>query len=76
MPCSMTPHRIGWAIKQARANAKVTRRGWRTPGQYITYVPTKGKAKQFLLWNTASGRSWPATLSQRDILAEDWMLVG
>ncbi len=72
-------HRIGYAIKQAIAGERVTRRGWKVAGQYITYchgnnVDNAGQLA-YLVWNTRSGKSWPATLSQRDLLADDWMVV-
>ena len=67
-----TPHRIGWAVKQAKAGVKVTRRGWKVAGQYVTYVAANGSAKAYLAWNTRSGKRWPATLGQQDLLAEDW----
>ena len=69
------PHRIGYAIKQARAGAKVSRRGWKTPGQYVTYVEGGRATKSYLAWHTRTGRTWPATLGQRDLLAEDWYVV-
>ena len=75
MPTTCSPHRIGWAIKQAVAGRSVTRKGWKTPGQYVTYVAGNGRAKASLRWNTASGRTWPATLGHRDLLADDWKLV-
>ena len=70
-----TPHRIGWAVKQAKAGAKVTRRGWKVAGQFLTYVPATSRSKDFLAWNTGSGKTWPATLGQRDLLAEDWAVA-
>ena len=75
MPCSTTEHRIGWAVKQATSGRKVTRRGWKTPGQYVSYVQATRQQKAYLAWHTRSGRSWPATLGQRDLLAKDWQLV-
>lgn len=72
---TQTAHRIGYAVKQLKAGRAVTRSGWKVKGQFLTYVPAQEKAEAYLLWNTKSGRTWPATLSQRDLLAEDWQLV-
>ena len=69
------PHRIGWAVKQAKAGRSVTRRGWKVKGQSVSYVAASGSEKAYLEWQTRSGKTWPATLGQQDILAEDWMLV-
>ena len=72
-------HRIGWAVKQAKAGRAVTRRGWKVAGQAVSYcVGDQGgsRPQPYLRLTTASGRSWPFTFGQRDILAEDWMLAG
>ena len=70
------PHRIGWAVKHAKAGEAVTRRGWRTPGQAVTYrQPTEVRAQGYLLLRTRSGRTWPMTFGQRDLLANDWQLA-
>ena len=74
MPCEAA-HRIGWAVKECVAGHRVTRKGWKTPGQYLTYAGGARRAKAYLQWNTASGRTWPATLGHRDLLAEDWKLA-
>lgn len=75
MPSSCsTPHRIGWAVKQMRAGHSVTRK-WKCAGQKLSIVAGSGQAKSYVLLTTASGRSWPFTFGQRDILAEDYRLA-
>lgn len=73
--CNTTRHGIGWAVKQARLGQAVTRRGWKYPGQRVVYVAGEGAVKGYLKLVTASGRSWPMTFGQRDMLAKDWMLA-
>lgn len=62
-------------MKQCLAGHKVTRTGWKTSGQYVTYVMGEGSTKGYLAWHTASGKQWPATLGQRDLLGTDWKLA-
>lgn len=75
MPTTTTPHRIGWAVKQAKAGHAVMRTGWKVPGQRVSYRPDREGSQSYLLLTTRSGRSWPATLGHRDLLAEDWALA-
>lgn len=72
---SERPHRIGWAVKTMKAGQAVTRRGWKVKGQSVSFVPAEGSAKAYLEWRTRSGKTWPATLGQQDLLAEDWCLA-
>ena len=76
-PSDDQKHRIGWAVKQLKAGRTVTRQGWKVKGQRISYVPAEApgegtKAEAYLLLTTKSGRCWPVTLGQQDILAEDY----
>ena len=69
-------HHIGWALQQAQAGIAVTRKGWLVPGQRLSYVPGNGKAEAYVCLTTASGRTWPWTAGQRDLLADDYVAAG
>ena len=72
---STRPHRIGWAVKQAKAGRMVTRTGWKCKGQKVSYVAKVGSNEAYLKLTTRSGRMWPFSAGQRDLLEEDWALA-
>lgn len=71
---------FGGVLAALRRGEAVTRSGWKTPGQRVRlvkggYADGGNKAKAYFQIVTASGRFWPMTFGQRDLLARDWQIV-
>ncbi|KKN19295.1 hypothetical protein LCGC14_0947240 [marine sediment metagenome] len=69
---------IGKAIKNMRNGAKVSRRGWNGPNQYLGLQRPDVNSKMSLPYiyiRTVHGDLIPWLASQTDLLAEDWVLV-
>ena len=69
---------IGDAIECMRAGAKLTRRGWNGPAQWIALqTPDENSkmCKPYIYISPVDGELVPWLASQTDILADDWETV-
>lgn len=72
------PRSIGWAVKQLQNGARVTRRGWNGPRQWLALqVPDGGSfmTLPYVYIRTVQGDRVPWLASQTDLLACDWQLA-
>jgi hypothetical protein len=69
---------IGNAIVRMRDGAKVSRRNWNGPGQFLELQVPDAHSKMtlpYIFINTVTGDRVPWLASQTDILANDWYEV-
>lgn len=69
---------MGEAIRAMRGEAKVTRRGWNGPGQFLELQVPDEHSKMtlpYIFITTVQDDRVPWLASQTDILADDWEIV-
>lgn len=69
---------FGRALEQLREGAKLTRRGWNGPGQYVKIQVPDDYSKMTLPYiyiRTTQNQLVPWIASQTDLLANDWEIV-
>lgn len=81
----MTPHDIGWAVKQLWDRQRVSRAGWNGKGMFLFLVPEGNMehpalnqsfvARPYVAMKTATDDVVPWLCSQSDLLATDWELA-
>lgn len=69
---------FGEALSYLRTGYAVQREGWNGPGQFVA-LKTPSESSDFdlpcLVISTVEGKLVPWTVSQTDVLAEDWQIA-
>lgn len=74
----MTPHDIGWAVKQLHGGSYVCRAGWNGKGMYLALQVPDEHSKMtlpYVYMCTVQGYLVPWLCSQSDLLATDWEIA-
>ena len=69
---------FGYALRALRSGARLTRRGWNGPGQFVELQVPDEHSKMslpYIFITTVQGDRVPWLASQTDLLAEDWEVV-
>ena len=69
---------FGYAQRALRSGARLTRRGWNGPGQFVELQVPDEHSKMslpYIFITTVQGDRVPWLASQTDLLAEDWEVV-
>ena len=69
---------FGYALRALRSGARLTRRGWNGPGQFVELQVADEHSKMslpYIFITTVQGDRVPWLASQTDLLAEDWEVV-
>ena len=69
---------FGYALRALRSGARLTRRGWNGPGQFVELQVPDEHSKMslpYIFITTVQGDRVPWLGSQTDLLAEDWEVV-
>jgi hypothetical protein len=72
---------FGWAIKMAKLDYRVQRKGWNGKGMFVAYTPGSGSAPGIVINPHLSLRMVDGSImvgwtpNQMDMLAEDWQIV-
>ena len=69
---------FGYALRALRSGARLTRRGWNGPGQFVELQVPDAHSKMtlpYIFITTVQGDRVPWLGSQTDLLAEDWEVV-
>ena len=68
------------ALKALKAGAKAAREGWNGKNMFVYLSPTSWAGEvtlePFLVMKTADNRHVPWVVSQTDLMAEDWCVLG
>lgn len=62
------------ALKAVKEGRKITRSGWNSKGMYVAlHTPFLDPCLPYLVLRTVDGEFVPWTVSQTDVLAQDWI---
>jgi hypothetical protein len=66
---------FGIALNYIKAGKKVMREGWNGKGMYVSlFESNKSDRLSYLMLKTVDDKFVPWTVSQTDVLAEDWRI--